>query len=53
MDACKEGQNWIMVGIKDEHYGRGHDVINIEFPELFQLYNQDANDKSIISAYCL
>jgi hypothetical protein len=35
MDAYKEGKNWIMVGIKDEHYGCGNDMINIEFLELF------------------
>jgi hypothetical protein len=53
MDACKEGKNKIMVGNKDEHYGRGNDVIKIELPELFQLYNQDTLDKSVIHAYCL
>ena len=53
MQASKEGKNWIMLGIKDEHYGRGNDEINIEFVELFQLYNQDAIDKAIVSAYCL
>jgi hypothetical protein len=52
LDACKDGQNWIMVAIKDEHYGRT-DVMNIEFCELFQLFNQDALDKSLLSAYCL
>ena len=35
MRASKEGKNWIMLGIKDEHYGRGNDEINIEFVELF------------------
>jgi hypothetical protein len=52
MDACKDGKNWIMVAITDEHYGR-NDVMNIEFCELFQLFNQDALDKSLLSAYCL
>jgi hypothetical protein len=52
LDACKDGQNWIMVAIRDEHYGRT-DVMNIEFCELFQLFNQDALDKSLLSAYCL
>ena len=52
MDSCEDGQNWIMMAIKDEHYGR-NDVINIEFSELFQLFNQDALDKSMLSAYCL
>ena len=37
----------------DEHFLRGRDEIHIEFEELFQLFNQDAIDKSIISAYCM
>jgi hypothetical protein len=53
MEASKDGKNWIILGINDEHYFRGTDDINIEFAELFQLYNLDALDKSIISAYCL
>jgi hypothetical protein len=53
MEASKHGQNWIILEINDEHYFRGTDYINIEFAELFQLYNHDALDKSMISAYCL
>jgi hypothetical protein len=52
MEKCKDGKNWIMVAITDEHYGR-NDVMNIKFCELFQLFNQDALDKSLLSAYCL
>ncbi|KAK1669783.1 hypothetical protein QYE76_057942 [Lolium multiflorum] len=52
MEKCKDGKNWIMVAITDEHYGR-NDVMNIEFCELFQLFNQDTLDKSLLSAYCL
>ena len=53
LDACKEGQIMITVGIKDEHYFHDDTEIHIDFEELFQLFNQDALDKSIISAYCL
>jgi hypothetical protein len=53
MEACKEGTNWVIMGLKEDHYGHGDDEINIEFNELFQLYNQDAIDKSVVSAYCL
>ena len=53
MRASKEGENWIYVGYKNEHYGHGNGVVMIEFCELFQLYQQDAIDKSILSAYCL
>jgi hypothetical protein len=53
MEASKEGKNWITLGIKDELYFHGNDEVNIVFSELFQLYNQDALDKSIVSTYCL
>jgi hypothetical protein len=53
MEASKDGNNWIILGINDEHYFRGTDDINIEFAELFELYNHDALDKSMISAYYL
>ena len=52
MEASKEGNNWL-VGIRDEHYFNGDDEMYIEFDELFQLYNQDALDKTIVSCYCL
>ena len=53
MRACEEGANWIYVAYRNEHYGHGNGVVMIEFPELFQLYQQDAIDKSILNAYCL
>jgi hypothetical protein len=53
MEASKEGKNWITLGINDEYYFHGTHDINIKFAKLFQLYNHDAFDKSIISAYCL
>ena len=53
MRAYEEGGNWIYVGYKNEHYGHGDGVVMIEFSELFQLYQQDAIDKSILSAYYL
>jgi hypothetical protein len=34
-EAWQHGQNWIILGINDEHYFRGTDDINIEFAELF------------------
>ena len=53
LKACKEGTDSILVGIKDEHYFNGVEALYIEFEELFQLYNQAALDKAIISCYCL
>ena len=42
----------LMVSVKKEHYC--HDkAVAVEYSELFQLYNQDALDKSIVSCYCL
>ena len=52
MADSKKGGNWIHLGYKDEHYGRSG-VVMIEFSELFQLYQQEALDKAVISAYCL
>ena len=42
----------LMVNVKHEHYYH-EKALAIEYPELFQLFNQDALDKSIISCYCL
>jgi hypothetical protein len=35
MEASKEGKNLITLGIKDEHYFRGTDEINIDFLNYF------------------
>jgi hypothetical protein len=48
----KAGRESLMVKVKPEHYFHGKDVW-IEFPEIFQLFNQDALDKSLVSCYCL
>jgi hypothetical protein len=53
MQACAESTNWIYVGYKHHHYDHGDGFLLIEFLELFQLFQQDALDKTIVSAYCL
>ena len=54
MHATRAGANWIVLRVTKKHHGKEKDdMISIEFDELFQLFNQDALDKSIISAYCL
>ena len=54
MHATRAGANWIVLRVTKKHHGKDKDdMISIEFDELFQLFNQDALDKSIISAYCL
>ena len=42
----------LMVKVKAEHYFN-ETALYVEFTELFQLFNQDAFDKSIVSCYCL
>ena len=39
--------------IKEEHDLVGMDQLNVEFEEIFQLYNQKAIDKTIVTCYCL
>ena len=42
----------LMVEVKKDHYYH-QKAVAVEYNELFQLYNQDALDKSIVSCYCL
>ena len=53
METSKEGENWIVVGYRDEHFGHGPGEIMIKFEEIYQLYQMDDIDKAIVSAYCL
>ena len=52
MEVIKEGRTMLMVKVTKEHYIRDNDMC-IMHEELFQLYNQDVLDKSIVSCYCL
>ena len=49
-----KGRNgyWLPVNIKEEYYFRRANM-HIEMSELFQLYNHDAIDVTIVSCYCL
>ena len=42
----------LMAKVKEEHYFN-ETALSVEYTELFQLFNQDALDKSIVSCYCL
>ena len=53
MKEAAKGENWIYVHHNNEHYGHRDDCVMIEFEELYQLYQMDDLDKSILSAYCL
>ena len=53
MDITKiSNRESLMVNVKKDHYYH-EKVVSVEYLELFQLYNQDALDKSIVSCYCL
>ena len=53
MDITKiSNRESLMVNVKEEHYYH-EKAVSVEYSELFQLYNQDALDKSIVSCYCL
>ena len=53
MDITKiSNRESLMVNVNEEHYYHKKDV-TVEYSELFQLYNKDALDKSIVSCYCL
>ena len=53
LQACRNSERYFTVSLRDEHYFRGKEEINLELEELFQLFNQDALDKAVISCYCL
>ncbi len=53
LEACKRNETYIMLKIRDEHWGRGEDTMHVEFPELHQLCHMNSLDKSLISCYCL
>ena len=53
MDITKiSNRESLMVNVKKDHYFH-EKVVSVEYSELFQLYNQDALEKSIVSCYCL
>ena len=51
-NATKTGIQGLMVGVKEEHYFQEY-AVNVDFAELFKLYNLRALEKSILSCYCL
>ena len=54
MKTCSEsGKDTLTLRIKEEHDLVGMDLLSVEFDELFQLYNQLALDKQLVTCYCL
>jgi hypothetical protein len=52
MNDAKNGRIMIVARIPWEYYGHPEDI-HVDFDELFQMYNCDALDKSLMSCYCL
>ena len=52
LNAAKEGQIMLMAKVNERHLLQDFEVC-IMFEEFFELYNQDALDKSLVSCYCL
>ena len=48
----KDAKEWIAVDVRVEHFFKRYSI-QVQMTELFQLFNQRALDKSILSAYCL
>ena len=54
METCsKSGKDALTMRIKEEHDLIGMDLFSVEFGEFFQLYNQKALDKSLVTCFCL
>jgi hypothetical protein len=49
MDVAKGEREILHLKISKEHF-LGEDLIHIEFKEIFQVFNQDALDKSLVSS---
>ena len=54
MDTCRKStKDSLIARIKEEHDFIGVDLMPVEFVELFQLFNQDALDKQLMTCHCL
>jgi hypothetical protein len=52
MNEAKNGRIMIVVHVPREYYSRPEEI-HVDFDGLFQMYNCDALDKSLMSCYCL
>ena len=52
MDVTKLDRKVLIVQVTEEHY-IGKDEINVYLKELYQLYQLDSLDLTIVSTYCL
>ena len=53
--TCREsgGTNTLTLRVKEEHDLIGVDLLPVEFVEIFQLFNQKALEKQLMTCYCL
>ena len=52
LTAAQTGRIMIVLNVPEDYYGR-EETIHVDFSELFQMYNADALDKSLMSCYCV
>jgi hypothetical protein len=52
MNEAKNGRIMIVASVPREYYGRPEEI-HVDFDELFQMYNYDVLNKSLMSFYCL
>jgi hypothetical protein len=52
LDASKGAREFLLLRVPKDYF-LGEDLVHIEFEEFFQLSNQDALDKSLVSSYIL
>jgi hypothetical protein len=52
LNDAKNGRIMIVASVPREYYGRPEEI-HVEFEELFQMYNCEALDKSLMSCYYL
>ena len=52
MNVTREGRKVLLVQVTEEHY-IGKDELHVYLEELYQLYQLDSLDLSIVSTYCL
>jgi hypothetical protein len=48
----KHPREWVSADVREEHHFKNYSI-HIQMSEWFQLFNQDALDKSILGCYCL
>ena len=53
MKYSSEGNIMFAAHIKDNNFHRGMDDVWIELENLWDLYHQDALDKSLLSTFCM